>query len=152
MRGLLASLLFIPLVACSMNAPSDAAGTGSSGSATPVAPGPITVRLTQRAATEGDATLTATGGTGTVAVRGSLSAPNPCHVLTGTAAREGRTVTLTVASRASGNPCIQSIGTLGYDATLAGLEAGTYSLRVVHTYPGTGWETKTALTKDVQVR
>ena len=155
MRTLLASLLFIPLLACSMNAPSDAAATGSSGAttpATPAAPGPVTVRLTQRAATEGDATVTATGGAGTVTVRGSLSAPTPCHVLGGTAARDGRTVTLTIAARAGENACIQSIGTLGYDATLAGLEAGSYSLRVVYTYPGTGWDTQTAITQDVQVR
>ncbi|HYW07724.1 MAG TPA: hypothetical protein VE913_12250, partial [Longimicrobium sp.] len=95
---------------------------------------------------------TATGGAGTVTVRGSLSAPNPCHALSGTAEREGRTVTLTVASRAAGGVCAHMIGTFTYDATLAGLEAGTYSLRVVHTYPGTGWETKTALTQDVRVR
>jgi len=151
MRGLLASLLFISLVACSTNAPSDAA-TGSSGSATPVAPGPMTVRFTYRPG-DGDATPSATGGTGTIAVRGALATPTPCQVLTGTGAREGRTITLTVASRATQNVCAHTIGTFTYDATLAGgLEAGTYSLRVVHTYPGTGWETKTALTKDVQVR
>jgi len=47
--------------------------------------------------------------------------------------------------------CIASIAELGYDATVRGLPAGRYTLRVVHTYPGTGWSTEPGLTQTVEV-
>jgi hypothetical protein len=153
MRRLLAPLILVPaLLACSMNAPGDG-GTGSgapAGGQAPAPGGPVTVELKQREA--GGAPDGATGGTGTVAVRGTISTPNPCYALSGTAAREGSTLTLTVSARSNAEVCIQSIGTLGYDATLRGVPAGSYTLRVVHTYVGTGWETQTAMTQQVQVR
>ena len=145
MRRTLAALLVVPLLlACSMNTPGDG-GTASSASAAPV-----TVELTQRApAADTDG---ATGGTGTVAVRGTITTPNPCFKLAGAAAREGSTLTLTVTASPGAEVCVQSIGTLGYDATLRGVPAGSYTLRVVHTYVGTGWGTETAQTRQVQVR
>ena len=87
-----------------------------------------------------------------IPVSGTVSTPNPCHVLSGAAAREGSTITLTVTARSNAEMCIQSIGSLGFDATLRAVPAGSYTLRVVHTYPGSGWETKTAMTQQVQVR
>jgi hypothetical protein len=157
MRRLLAPLIFVPaLVACSMNTPRDSAtgsGTPAGGQApaqSPAPGGPITVELRQRE--PGGEPDGATGGTGTVAVRGTISTPNPCYGLGGTAAREGSTLTLTVTARSTAEVCIQSIGTLAFDATLRGVPAGSYTLRVVHTYGGTGWETKTAMTQQVQVR
>jgi hypothetical protein len=156
MRRLLASLILVPsLLACSMNTPRDAGGGGgtpANGTPPSTAPagGPITVELRQRAAS-GD-TDGATGGTGTVTVRGSMPAPNPCYTLSGAAASEGRTLTLTVTGRPGDGMCAQMIATLGYDATLRGVPAGSYTLRVVHTYVGTGWETQTAMTQEVQVR
>ena len=156
MKRLLVSLLLVPsLLGCSMTTPRDTgAGNGSSGAgagdAPPAAAGPITVELKQREPNEaGDA---ATGGAGTVTVSGTVSTPNPCHVLSGAAAREGSTLTLTVSARSNAEMCIQSIGSLGFDATIRGVPAGSYTLRVVHTYPGSGWETKTAMTAQVQVR
>ncbi len=157
MRRLLAPLILVPaLLACSMNTPGDngnGSGAPAGGQAPAQAPapaGPITVELKQRE--PGDAPDGATGGTGTVAVRGTISTPNPCYALSGTAAREGSTLTLTVSARSNAEVCIQVIGTLGYDATLRGVPAGSYTLRVVHTYAGTGWETQTAMTQQVQVR
>jgi len=157
MRRLLAPLILVPaLLACSMNAPRDS-GTGSAPPAdgqgpaqTPAPGGPITVELKQR--DPGGAADGATGGTGTVTVRGTIDTPNPCYALSGTAAREGSTLTLTVTARSNAEVCIQSIGTLGFDATLRGVPPGSYTLRVVHSYGGTGWETKTAMTQQVQVR
>lgn len=153
MRRLLASLILVPsLLACSMNTPRDeSAGGGAPSTGANPAPGsPITVELTQRAPSgTGDG---ATGGTGSVTVRGTISTPNPCYALSGAAASEGRTLTLTVTARSNAEVCVQSIGTLGFDATLRGVPAGSYTLRVVHTYVGTGWPTETALTQEVQVR
>jgi hypothetical protein len=153
MRRLLASLILVPtLLACSMNTPGDeSAGSGAPATgATPAPGGPITVQLTQRAPSgTGDG---ATGGTGSVTVRGTISTPNPCFALSGAAASEGRTLTLTVTARSNAEVCVQSIGTLGYDATLRGVPAGSYTVRVVHTYVGTGWPTQTAATHEVQVR
>lgn len=157
MRRLLASIILVPaLLACSMNTPRDpATGSGApAGGEAPVqapAPGgPVTVELKQR--DPGGVPDGATGGTGTVTAHGTISTPNPCHDLSGTAARDGSTLTLTVSARSNAEMCIQSIGTLGYDATLRGVPAGSYTLRVMHSYGGTGWETKTAMTQQVQVR
>ena len=157
MRRLLAPLILVPaLLACSMNTPRDsAAGNGApAGGQAPAQPpaagGPVTVEFKQRE--PGGAPDGATGGTGTVAVRGTVSTPNPCYALSGTAARDGSTLTLTVTARSTAEVCIQSIGTLAFDATLRGVPAGSYTVRVVHTYGGTGWETKTAMTQQVQVR
>jgi len=148
----LAALLLLPsLLGCSMNTPREAGSGGGTpaGGAAPAA-GPITVELTQRAAA-GD-TDGATGGAGSVAVRGTITTPDPCYRLSGAAAQEGRTLTLTVTARPGEGMCVQTIGTLGYDATLRGVAAGSYTLRVVHTYVGTGWETQTAMTREVEVR
>ncbi len=164
MKRLLVSLLLVPtLLGCSMNNPREP-GAGNGGAApggsapggnapsgdAPAAGGPITVELRQRE--PGTAADAATGGAGTVTVGGTVSTPNPCHTLSGAAAREGSTLTLTVTARSNADMCIQSIGSLGFDATLRGVPAGSYTLRVVHTYPGSGWETKTAMTQQVQVR
>jgi hypothetical protein len=48
--------------------------------------------------------------------------------------------------------CIASIGAIPYTATVHGLPAGTYALRVEHTYPGTGWETASVMDAQVTVR
>ena len=153
MRRLIASLILVPsLLACSMNTPGEeGAGSGAPATGAAPAPGaPITVELTQREPKGG--TDGATGGTGTITVRGTISTPNPCYALSGAAASEGRTLTLTVTGRSNAEACIQSIGTLGYDATLRGVPAGSYTLRVVHAYVGTGWPAQTAMTQEVTVR
>jgi hypothetical protein len=48
--------------------------------------------------------------------------------------------------------CIASIGEIPYTATIRGLPAGSYDLRVQHLYPGTGWETASVLQARVTVR
>jgi hypothetical protein len=85
-------------------------------------------------------------------VQGALSTPTPCYTLSGAVRRVESIVTLTVEARSRGGMCVQSIGAFAYDAVLGGLPAGTYSLRVVHTYPGTGWESRGALEAPVTVR
>lgn len=154
MRKRFAAMLVLPfLVACAQ--PSQSAAAAGDTAAVPVTPPAqggaqqVTVELTQaegRSSAGEDHEATAQGAPGGAVVRGVISAPNPCHRLAGTADRAGDTVTLRVAATADPDAmCIQSIGSIPYTATLRGLPAGTYTLRVVHTYPETGWDTATAL-------
>lgn len=154
MRNLLAAALVLPLVFACAQPSQSAAGGGDSGSppAAPPAQGgtqQVTVELTQSqgGSSAGDEqAATAQGSAGGAVVRGTASTPTPCHRLTGAVQRAGETVTLTVSAAADPDAmCIQSIGSIPYTATVRGLPAGSYTLRVLHTYPGTGWETATAL-------
>jgi hypothetical protein len=154
MRHLLAAALTLPLLFACAQPSQSASGGGDSVSppATPPAQGggqEVTVQLTQTqggSSAGGDQTATAQGAAGGAVVRGTVSTPTPCHRLTGAVQRAGETVTLTVSAAADPDAmCIQSIGSIPYTATVRGLPAGSYTLRVLHTYPGSGWETATAL-------
>lgn len=116
----------------------------------------VTVQLTQGTASSSggqDNAATAEGGSGVVTVRGTATTPTPCHRLSGAVERSGGQVTLRVSAAADPDAmCVQSIGAIGYTATIRGLPAGTYDLRVEHTYPGTGWDTAAALQTRVTVR
>jgi hypothetical protein len=96
--------------------------------------------------------VSAEGGAGSVVVRGQLDAPDPCQKVSGKLESSGSELTLRVEVTSSPGACIAVIGNFTYAATVSGLTPGAYRLRVVHTYPGTGWETKTALEQSVQVR
>ncbi len=89
---------------------------------------------------------------GRIAVEGAVTTPTPCYDLAGAASREGRTVTLTVEARRKEGGCIQMIAAFGYRAAIRGLPAGSYTLRVLHAYPGVGWEGQTALETEIQLR
>ena len=95
----------------------------------------------------------AEGGAGTVVIRGVATTPTPCHKLAGTLERSGGRVTVRISATADPEMmCIASIGAIPYTATVRGLAAGAYDLRVEHTYPGTGWETAAVLETRVTVR
>lgn len=95
----------------------------------------------------------AQGGGGTVVVTGVATTPTPCHRLAGTVDRSGGTVTVRISATADPEVmCIASIGAIPYTATVRGLPAGEYDLRVEHTYPGTGWETASVMQARVTVR
>ncbi|HEU4884494.1 MAG TPA: hypothetical protein VFT45_19725 [Longimicrobium sp.] len=95
----------------------------------------------------------AEGGGGTVVIRGVATTPTPCHKLAGTTERSGNRVTVRISANTDPETmCIASIGAIPYTATVRGLSAGTYELRVEHTYPGTGWETASVLETQVTVR
>ena len=152
MRYVLALLL--PLTAACPGRAGDAAAAPAGGTTAP-AMDQVTVELGARPLQGGDdggGRVTAEGAAGTIQVRGALSTPNPCYALTGSVSRSGSTVTMTVTARSTGGMCVQSIGAFAYDATVRGLAPGSYTLRVVHTYPDTGWETRTALESAVTVR
>lgn len=154
MRNVIAAALVLPLLfACAQ--PSQTASGGGDSVSPPSAPPAqggaqqVTVELAQTqggSSTGGEQAATAQGAAGGAVVRGTVSTPTPCHRLTGAVQRAGETVTLTVSAAADPEAmCIQSIGSIPYTATIRGLPAGSYTVRVVHTYPGTGWETATAL-------
>lgn len=120
----------------------------------PVPTTQLRVELTSRPLPGGDdggGAVTARGAGGAVAVTGALSTPTPCYTLSGSARRDGGVVTLTVEARATDGICVQSIGAFSYEATVRGIAAGSYTLRVIHTYPGTGWETRPALDTTITV-
>lgn len=117
--------------------------------------GQVTVELVPGPGTSssGEQNARAEGGAGTVVVRGLATTPNPCHKLAGTVSQSGGTVTLRVSATADPDVmCIASIGEVPYTATIRGLPAGSYDLRVEHVYPGTGWETASVLQTRVTVR
>ena len=152
MRNTLAAALVPLLVACAQ--PSQSASGGGDSAGTPAAAPAqgaqqLTVQLVPgpaASASGGEQSATAEGAAGGAVVRGTMSTPTPCHRLSGTVQRTGETVTLTVSAASDPETmCIQSIGAIPYTATVRGLPAGSYTLRVLHTYPGTGWETATAL-------
>ena len=161
MRRTLSAAVVLPLlIGCAQ--PSQSAAGGADSIADPAAsPAPggaaqVTVELVQgEGGSSGgeDQRATAEGAAGGAVVRGVMTTPNPCHRLSGAADRSGETVTLRVSATADPDAmCIASIGAIPYTATIRGLPAGSYALRVVHTYPGTGWETATVLETRVTAR
>jgi hypothetical protein len=117
--------------------------------------GQVTVELVAGEGTSsaGEQGATADGGSGTVVVRGRATTPNPCHRLAGSVSRSSGTVTLRVSATVDPEVmCIASIGEIPYTATIRGLPAGSYDLRVEHVYPNTGWDTAQVLQARVTVR
>jgi hypothetical protein len=85
-------------------------------------------------------------------VRGALPAPTPCHTLAATVHDSGMIVLRITVTADPDAMCAQVIATLGYEAVVGGLPAGEHRLRVVHGYPGSGWDEHTALETTVTVR
>jgi hypothetical protein len=93
----------------------------------------------------------ASGAAGVIRLQGSFDAPDPCQTVTGALDTEGDEVTVRVVVRSTGEPCIQMIATFVYEGTVRDLAPGTYRLRVVHEYPGTGWDAQPVLDTRVTV-
>ena len=138
MRRLVVSLAFV--IACGGKAPS--------------APDNASLRFMPRAAELGSGeSVIAETGQGQIAVRATLSGPDPCRTLDAELDQTDREVTLRVFVRPSGAAvCVQVLGRFGYDALIEPLARGRYVLQVVHTYPSTGWSTTTVLRQTVDVR
>lgn len=95
----------------------------------------------------------AQGNAGTVVITGVATTPTPCHKLAGTVDHSGGRVTVRISATADPETmCIATIGAIPYTATVHGLSAGTYDVRVEHTYPGTGWDTASVMDAQVTVR
>lgn len=157
-----APLLVLALAACAQaGGPAPAAGGAAPG-------GPrveLTARLVEPAPTLSDpgagappaappeeAGPRAEGGAGSVAVTGRMQTPDPCRRLAGSVEAAGDRLTLRVDAVRQGEMCAQVIAAFAYEAAVTGLAPGTYTLRVVHAYPGSGWDAQTALEQRVTVR
>ena len=130
----LALLLALPLAAC----------------AEPVAPTAAPVDFAyplQRLQTE--PAFVVTENDGEVSVRGYLRTPCLGYDARVEAERSGSTLKVRIVAINPGI-CATAIGTYGYQATLRGVPAGEYQLRVEHVYPQTGWPTTVPV--DTQVR
>lgn len=162
MRGILSITLAL-LAACA--GPSASAGgdppatSGQPPAAQPAPPaqggGQVTVEVVQGqgSSSAGEQNAQAEGGGGSVVIRGVATTPNPCHRLAGTVERSGGTVTVRISATVDPEVmCIASIGAIPYTATVRGLPAGGYDLRVEHVYPNTGWDTASVLQTRVTVR
>lgn len=121
---------------------------------TPTAPDTASLRFIQRVAEPGSSgSVTAEAGEGRIAVRATLSGPDPCRTLEGELDQTARELKLRVFVRPSGaEGCVQVVGSFSYDAAIEQLPRGTYVLRVVHAYPSTGWTTQTVLSETLEVR
>jgi hypothetical protein len=119
-------------------------------------PNPADLEFTVESAHHGEwlehPEVAATGDAGAVRVDARLSAPSPCQQLTAQADRSGSEVTLRVRISPVGEACVASIGTFEYAAVIGQLAPGSYQLRVVHEYPGTGWPSGPVLEQTVEVR
>jgi hypothetical protein len=158
MRKTLISAVLL-LAACARPAASDAGAAdppASSGTAPSTGAQQVTLEFQQGqggSSAGGEQGAAATAGSGRIAIRGTMQTPNPCYKLAAALERSGQTLSVRVTGRADPDAmCIQSIGMLPYTATLRGVGAGTYTVRVIHTYPDTGWETATALDTQVTIR
>jgi hypothetical protein len=157
MRIMLAAALAPLLLACA--GPSQSANGDTTAVVPPAQPAQgggqqVTVELTQGqgSSSAGEQGATAQPSAGGATVRGTMTTPTPCHRLSGAVERTGGAVVLRVSAAADPDAmCIQSIGAVPYTAVIRGLPAGTHEIRVVHTYPGTGWETATVLETRVTV-
>ncbi|HEV2147958.1 MAG TPA: hypothetical protein VGR37_11200 [Longimicrobiaceae bacterium] len=154
---LLTVLLILALAGCTATA-NPAPGDGS-GSQTPadtvrveVAARQIEPAAPEQPGPPAPTGVSARGEAGRIVVAGRMETPDPCRRITGTAERSGSEVTVRLEARRVGEMCTDVIAAFAYDATVQGLPAGTYRLRVVHAYPGTGWETQTVLEESVRVR
>jgi hypothetical protein len=81
--------------------------------------------------------------TGEIAVLGILGTPNPCQDLSAELVRDETLIELRIRARARPVVCVDMIGTFAYRAR-AQVPSGSYSLRVRHEYPGTGWPAEVA--------
>lgn len=81
---------------------------------------------------------------GEVVLTGALATPTPCYAINAGVTLRDRTLSLSLTATAQpGMICIQTLGAFAYRARIHGLSTGRYTLEVVATYPGTGWETRT---------
>jgi hypothetical protein len=124
------------------------------GDKAPTAPDTVFLRFTPRVAEPGSGeSVTVETGQGQIAVRATLSGPDPCRTLEAELDQNDREVTLRFFIRPSGGGvCVQIIGGFSYEAVIEGLPRGTYGLQVVHAYPSTGWPTRAVLSQTVDVR
>ena len=120
-------------------------GGGCTGSAVMQSLQPV-VQLEMQGSVEGNADqtprVTATTSESAV-VTGVISTPNPCYTFDAGIAVADETLVMTITANSRGGMCAAVVGSFTYRATIGGLSPGSFPVRIVHTYPGTGWEDRT---------
>lgn len=76
---------------------------------------------------------------GEAVLRGTIATPTPCYGIAAELAARERTLTVTLTATAQPGICITVLAAFAYQARIYGLSAGRYTIDVVYTYPGTGW-------------
>jgi hypothetical protein len=83
-------------------------------------------------------------------VLGLLSTPNPCQDIQASLPQVGAALTVTIQAHAQPGVCIQVLGRFAYQVT-EDIDPDTYTLRLTHTYPDTGWPDERAFQGSITV-
>lgn len=133
--GLLAGVLLAASVACG-GAPTGSSLIVNRNNGRTGAESASTLTFTQTQSNDTRRQQSASGGTGSIVLAGSITTATPCWLVTAVHTHDGNDVTVTVTATPSGQVCTQVITFHNYQATVAGLAAGTYRLTVVHDVGG----------------
>jgi hypothetical protein len=88
---------------------------------------------------------------GRLAITAETNTPTPCYALAAEFTPANRELRLHIDARPTGSGgCVLVIGRFSYNAVIT-LPAGSYTLVVVHAFPGTGWPTTEILRETVTV-
>jgi hypothetical protein len=88
---------------------------------------------------------------GLLQFRGIVGVGSPCvTLLSGVTTAEGE-LTLNIQAVRSINPCASEVVTIPYEATVDGPGPGSLRVRVIHSHPNSGIDTKMALDRTVVV-
>jgi hypothetical protein len=69
-------------------------------------------------------------------LQGELNTPTPCYELEAENVKSGNRLTLTITGKRRNITCAQTIlGGYRYQAVFRSLDAGTYNLKVIHSFP-----------------
>lgn len=71
-----------------------------------------------------------------ILVEGAMPTPSACWRVRGAGVRQGNDLMLNIEAQPWGTGCIDAMDAFTYKVTIRRLPAGTYRLRVVHTYRG----------------
>jgi hypothetical protein len=101
--------------------------------------------------TEISTSIDAQGFSSEVIFVGQFNTPDPCFRITGRVEHSGSNVTLRLTADRTRTGCENILGAFRYAGAIRGLSPGTYQFRIVHEFPGTGWE-RQELNTSVTVR
>jgi hypothetical protein len=71
---------------------------------------------------------------------GQFNTPDPCFRINARVEHSGSTVTLRLTADRTRTGCENILGAFRYAGAIRGLSPGTYQVKIVHEFPGTGWE------------
>jgi hypothetical protein len=84
--------------------------------------------------------IDAHGFAGEVIFVGQFNTPDPCFRTESRFAHSGSRLTLRLTAERTRTGCADMLGAFRYTGAIRGLRPGTYQFRVVHEFPGTGWD------------